>query len=315
MQSNYRVAELIVQFMNGATLTQADIQKRYQIGLRTCQRDLSYIRKALAEYDTGQLIEQQGTYHLTHKSEQLNYEIVLAASNILLGTRALTPTELNATLDFLSVNLSPTMQAALHKQLTVPRGSYVPLSKPKALLSRLHEMAICIANNQRLTFTYLSSQPTEPRPLVHHAQPVALFFEVHYFYVAMLSQERGGYWMYRLDRIDTILTKTAGEKLDYAQRFSLQDHRHHTYLVDDGELMQIRFIYRFYPQTALDAFPGSRVIKENADGSVVIEAYVKIGGAIRWLLSQGSGLKVIAPTSLVKQMRQELIAAQAQYLE
>lgn len=315
MQSNYRVAELIVQFMSGATLQLADIQKKYDISVRTSQRDLSYIRKALKEYDAGDLIEQQGAYHLAHDSAQLDYEMVLATSNILLGTRALAPDKLNVTLDYLCSGLSPTMQAALRKQLTIPRGSYVPLSKPKQLLRRLHEVALCIANNQRLTFTYLSSQPTEPEPLLHHAQPVALFFEVHYFHVAMLSQERAGYWLYRLDRIVDIQAKTAGEKLDYAERFSLQDHRHHTYLVDDGELMQIHFIYRFYPQTALDAFPGSRVIQKNTDGSVIIEAYVKIGGAIRWLLSQGSGVKVISPVSLVKQMRKELAAARDQYTE
>lgn len=143
---------------------------------------------------------------------------------------------------------------------------------------------------------------------------MALFFEVHYFYVAMLSQERGGYWLYRLDRIVDIVTKTAGEKLDYTERFSLQDHRRQTYLVDSGSLTRIRFIYRNYVQTVLDHFPNSRVVQENEDGSVIIEAYVKIDGAMFWLLSQGAGLQVISPASLVDRMRNALSAAREQYL-
>lgn len=206
------------------------------------------------------------------------------------------------------------MRDAVHKQLAVPRGSYTPLSRPAPLLNRLREVAYCITNNQRMVFTYHSSHPDEPKPLIHHAQPVALFFEVHYFYVAMLSQERGGYWLYRLDRIVDIVTKTAGEKLDYTERFSLQDHRRQTYLVDSGSLTRIRFIYRNYVQTVLDHFPNSRVVQENEDGSVIIEAYVKIDGAMFWLLSQGAGLQVISPASLVDRMRNALSAAREQYL-
>lgn len=315
MKSNYRVVELLVQLMAGKTLKQADIQKKYAISLRTSQRDLSYIKNALAEYDAGEMIEQQGTYYLSHQSETKDLEMVLATSNILLGSRALTPDELTHTLDFLSRGLSPAMQKAVHKQLAFPRESYTPLSAPKPLLSRLRGIAACIANNEKLVFTYHSSHSGEPKPLIHHAQPVAVFFEIHYFYVAMWSRERGGYWLYRLDRIVDILDKSPGKKLDYAKRFSLQDHRHQVYLVDSGSLTKIKFIYRNYIQTALDNFPDARVIQKNADGSTVIEAYVKVDGAMMWLLSQGAGLQVVSPPSLVKRMRDALSAAREQYLE
>ncbi|WP_225439011.1 helix-turn-helix transcriptional regulator [Lacticaseibacillus rhamnosus] len=129
----------------------------------------------------------------------------------------------------------------------------------------------------------------------------------------MLSQTRGGYWLYRLDRIGEIKAVSEGDKLDYATRFSLQDHRRQTYLLDSGDLMQIQFVYRYYPQTALDQFPGSRVIRHNADGSVVIEAFARLDGALLWLLSQGAALKVISPPSLIKRMREELMAALNQY--
>lgn len=313
MESNARVAELMVRLMHGETLRQGDLQKQYRISLRTCQRDLSYIRQALAEYDAGEIEERAGTYRLTRQSEAADLEMVLTTSQILLGSRALDSTELAATLQFLSASLSPEMQAVVRKHLTLSRGSYLPLSRPKPLLRRLREITECIAKNEKLVFTYLSSRATEPRPRVHHAQPVALFFETYYFYVAMLSQERGGYWLYRLDRIDTILSKQAGEKLDYAARFSLQDHRHQTYWLDSGTVTQIRFIYRYYLQTVLDHFPGSRVIEQRADGSYLIEAYVKVDGAMFWLLSQGAGLQVVSPPSLVQRMRETLTAARDQY--
>ena len=313
MESNARVAEMLVRLMRGETLQQADLKKQYQVSLRTCQRDMAYIRRALTEYEVGEIEERPGSYRLARQSEDADLAMVLTASNVLLGSRALDSPELVATLDFLSASLSPAMQALVRQQIKLPKGSYTPLSRPKPLLKRIREVANCITQNEKLVFTYLSSQPTEPKPLVHHAQPVALFFEGYYFYVAMLSEERGGYWLYRLDRIQEILAKQAGEKLDYAERFSLQDHRHQTYLLDTGSLTQIRFIYRNYIQTVLDHFPGSRIVEHRADGSYLIEAYVRVDGAMFWLMSQGAGLKVVSPPSLVKRIKAELTAAREQY--
>jgi len=313
MASNSRVTELLVRLMSGETLKQDELLKHYQISLRTSQRDFAHIRNALTEYAAGDLLEETGTYRLARRSELADFEMALTASNILIGTRALNSTELAQMLDFLSASLSPAMQAVVHAQLKIPRGSYTPLSQPKPLLDRMRQLAATIAKNQQLTFTYRSSQPDERTPQTHHAQPVALFFERYYFYVAMFSQEHDGYWLYRLDRIVTILGSEPGEKLDYARRFSLQDHRHQAYLLDSGSLTQIRFIYRNYSQTALDYFPGSRILQAFPDGSHLIEAYVKLDGAMLWLMSQGAGVQVVSPPSLVRRMRDSLAAALQQY--
>ncbi|WP_232842669.1 MULTISPECIES: YafY family protein [Lactobacillaceae] len=315
MQSNQRIAEVLTRLMTGETLQQVVLEQHYGISHRTCQRDLAYIRRALADYAAGRLVEDEGAYHLSRQSDQDELDMVLTASNILLGSRALSRPELTATLNYLSSGLSPTMQRIVRQQLTVPRGSYTPVSNAQPLLLRLREVAACISRSQKMVFVYQSSEPGAPRSQIHHAQPVTLFFETYYFYVAMLSVEHGGYWLYRLDRMTDILEKHPGEKLDYATRFSLQEHRHYTYLLDSGSLTQIRFIYRNNIQTVLDHFPDSRIVKQNADGSYVVEAYVKVDGAMLWLLSQGTGLKVLSPVSLVNRMRDTLTAARNQYEE
>lgn len=315
MKSKYRVAELIVRLMNGETLLQMDVLKQYDISKRTSQRDLADIRSAMSEYDAGEVVETDGTYCLSRQSEQLDFEMVLTVSNILLGSRSLEQDELTRTLDFLISQLSPAMQDLIHKQLKISRGGYVPLSKPTPLLNRLREVALCIAQNRKMVFVYRGSAKKYNKPQKHHAQPVAFFFEVHYFYVAMMSEEHGGYWLYRLDRIVDILETKKGEKLDYIKRFSLQDHRSQTYLLDSGDLTRIQFSYRYYEQTALDFFPRSRVVKYNEDGSVVIEAFAKVDGAVLWLLSQGEAVKVLAPQSLVERMKETLTNTRNQYLD
>ncbi|PRO83576.1 WYL domain-containing protein [Lactiplantibacillus pentosus] len=238
---------------------------------------------------------------------------MLVVSHILLGSRALTTEELIVTLQQLAAGLPPTMRDELHKNLTLAKGSYTPLSKPVPLLKRVHQMTIYINANQKLVFVYRNSNPHVTKPQVHHAQPVAVFFEQHYFYVGMLSEEHHGYWLYRLDRIIEVLSVQSGQKLDYAHRFSLQDHRHQSYLLDSGSLTPIRFIYRYALQTALDYFPTAKVLETKEDGSHIIEAYVKVDGAMLWLLSQGTGVQILSPLSLVNRMKTALMKTLEQY--
>lgn len=177
MKSKYRVAELIVRLMNGETLLQMDVLKQYDISKRTSQRDLADIRSAMSEYDAGEVVETDGTYCLSRQSEQLDFEMVLTVSNILLGSRSLEQDELTRTLDFLISQLSPAMQDLIHKQLKISRGGYVPLSKPTPLLNRLREVALCIAQNRKMVFVYRGSAKKYNKPQKHHAQPVAVFLK------------------------------------------------------------------------------------------------------------------------------------------
>lgn len=182
MQSNQRIAELMVQLMSGETLKQSDLEVKYQVSRRTCQRDFSYIRSALSEYAAGDLVEADGTYRLARQSEDVDVSMVLTMSHILLGSRALDQDELAATLAYVSGSLSPVMQAVVRQELTLARGSYVPLSRSKPLLEQLRLVTASISRTEKLVFTYRSSSATETKPRVHHAQPVALFFENYYFY-------------------------------------------------------------------------------------------------------------------------------------
>lgn len=313
MNSNRRIVELVVPLLNGQSISQIEMTKKYNISVRTFQRDIADIRHVLTEHGVGDVRENVGVYKLVRDDDINSLEKALITTTILLGSRAFESKELTDTLDYVASKLSPEFKKILYQQTAIPRGSYTPLSKPKPLLHRLKEVEDCILNNQKITFTYLSSQPDEKRPRIHHAQPVAVFFEMHYFYIAMMSEERNGYWMYRLDRIVEILSKENGQKLDYATKFSLQDHQHQTYLLDSGSLKKIQFIYRGYIQTVLDHFPNAHIAKDNKDGSYLIEAYLKVDGAMLWLVGQGDRLEVVSPPSVVREVKTALLNALSQY--
>lgn len=72
-----------------------------------------------------------------------------------------------------------------------------------------------------------------------------------------------------------------------------------------GKLCKIRFEFSGPSiQAVLDKIPTAKVI-ERTDGKYLAEAEV-YGDGIKWLLSQGSWIKVIAPDEFISEMRERL---------
>lgn len=315
MESNARVAHIFAALMQGQTIDAETLTAEYGISLRTLQRDLADIRAALADECAQPPVLQEGPpRHWCLMTDNRQDSIALAVSHIVTGSRAFDQGELAEALAYIEQPLSPTSRSTLHADLRLARHGFSPLTGAKPLLGLLQTVNTAIDQRLKLTFSYRSSRSNlKQTSEIHHAQPVAVFFERFYFYVAMFADEHHGYWLYRLDRIDEILDETKGEKLDYATRFSLQDHWRQTYFIDFGEPTVIHFEYEGFVTTALDAFPTSKVVATNVDGSVVIEAYARIEGALLWLLGQGPRVKVLDPPLLVKRIKTMLTAMQAKY--
>ncbi|WP_125708642.1 helix-turn-helix transcriptional regulator [Lacticaseibacillus porcinae] len=322
MNSNARVTKLMAALVNGEALDTESVCIEYDISKRTFQRDLMVIKDALGE--RFEIKEQNGVWKLTTMSGDRR-DMVVAIAHILLGSRGLASVELNDCVNWLLAQLGVEDFEAAQKQLHLARVDYLPMTEAKPLLSSLQQIEAAIAQSQLLTFDYRASTVSPAtdhvvqvpqRDLlktIKQAQPVAVFFEEHYWYAAMYVPEAEDFWLYRVDRIQSILGREPGVNFDCAQRFSLQDHRHRTYLLSFGEFGSFTFEYSEYPPTALDKFPQSKIIRHNPDGTVVIQAYAYLSGAAIWLMGQGPGVKVLEPPSLVALIKQKHQAALDRY--
>ncbi|CUS25397.1 Putative transcriptional regulator [Paucilactobacillus oligofermentans DSM 15707 = LMG 22743] len=312
MNSNQRIAEMIVRLDEGELLNVNNLQDRYEISERTLRRYVKEIQYVLLETNAGQLNKKDGALRLDRRSKKINFDAALATGQVVIGSRAFNTIELEQVLEFIGSCLPTSQQSDLKYQLNDSKYGYIPLSDPKPALDMIKQVTKCITNKRQMIFEYRSSRGDIS---IHHAVPLSLFFEVHYFYVAMESEEHNTIWHYRLDRIIEIKNTVARKKSNRQPDYSIRNHKKLTYLQDMGPTERIVFEYRNYVQTALDAFPSSEIIKTNSDGSHIIRSYVKVGGAILWLLSQGSEVKVLSPLSLVNQMQDKLKEAQQRYEE
>jgi len=111
--------------------------------------------------------------------------------------------------------------------------------------------------------------------------------------------------IFRLDRFLTHRAKHRSFNIPAVRREDMGVAINRTYLLKMGNIIQYKFQYWDYPQTALDKLPGSKVDKKLTD-SVIISGEMYSEGGLLWLLSQGNRIKVLEPQSLVNEVQTRL---------
>lgn len=312
MNSNTRIAGLMAKLMQGKAIGFATQQAQTGVSARTFQRDLVTIRTALAAEGAGELVAEPGRqWRLVRPGETDRVPLVLAICSVLLGSRALSAQEMNQALTFITARLTPTEAEVVKQWLKQEKADYLPLADATPVVHLLAQVADAIVHRKLLKFVY--HRWRHGPDAVHEGQPVVAFFERYYFYVSMYVPSVGDFRLFRLDRFVQVLKEEKGQELFDTERYSLQDHRQHSYLLQMGHLMTFQFQYQHNPSNALDIFPQSKVIRVNDDGTCVIEAYAFAQGAMIWLLGQGPGVKVLTPPSLVQLMKSTLDATAKRY--
>jgi len=324
ISSNQRVLEVILRMLKGETVTFDTWQHHYEDGKskRTFQRDMRDITAALTEtnfkYDLvrkqirPQLLTETTQYSLVSEMTANRLTDAIAIGQIVIASRALSRTELTKLLTTLVQGLLPIDRDQFKQAIQMAQQSYLPLANHPVILERMAQILTAIAEHQRLTFDYQTGEIGDPVKQ-HVAQPETLFFDNAYFYVAMCREHQTKYLLYRLDRIVDITAVHAGDCHRKMNHYSLQDYRKQTYLLALGDLTTFRFKCRINPQTALDRFPESKMIRQTGDNEVLIEARAYEDGAMLWLLGQGANIEVVSPTSFVPKFRANLVATLEQY--
>lgn len=316
MNSNYRIAELLLRLQAGETLDANEIVNEYGISRRTFQRDLADIRAALMAATTAKadLIAEANRqrFHLESAGLAVGTQAVVALSQLVIGSRAFLPEELDLLLDYLQSQLSAPMRETAKDIIQPARQSYFAVASAKPMFKLMQAILLHIKHRHLISFTYQASR-NEPQTADYQAQPVGMFFDRHYFYVPMFVATTQQYRVFRLDRIQAIAGVASGLRLPYNDHFSLRDYRERTHLVAMGDLETFRFSYSRTLSTALDAFPQSKVVGHTEAGLPIIEARAQTFGAMLWLLGQGPGVRVLAPRRLVNDMTTALQQALAQY--
>ncbi|WP_130843922.1 helix-turn-helix transcriptional regulator [Lactiplantibacillus mudanjiangensis] len=312
MTNTERVINVLLDLLHGEAMTAETLAAKYQVTSRTIQRDLKSLRDLLAKNDPDYTYRHEGRHYQLTPTNQLQPAAVLAILKILIGSRALGRSELDLMMTDLLALLAPDARDQTKKLCLATLNQYLPVGAGQQdLLPRIQQFADWIATRTTLTFTY--QHGTSLGIQDESGLPIGLYFDNFYFYVIMYS-DKNPHRIYRLDRFSNLQASTADKfKLDYQRKIDEGRFNNKTYLLHGGNEVTYQFRYWALPQTALDRLPHSRIVSYYPDNSVLIEADSFEQGALMWILSQAEHLQVIAPPSLIEQVKSLYRSALARY--
>lgn len=326
-----RLLDLYVRMRQSHIIHKSEEALRFHVNERTIQRDLDSIRGYLEEamiqgrghesllYDRG----QKGYVLRSDNPSAMNNSEILAVAEILLESRAFTKVEMSGILDKLLQGCVPVQKQKTVAQLIGNEAfHYVEPRHGTLLTDRLWGLGNAVQQSflLELEYTKMNGEPT-PRRIV---EPVAVLFSEYYFYLVaynMVRDEDGTLRAeyeypayYRVDRIRSYRQLEEHFTIPYTQRFETGELRKRVQFMYGGRLLRVKFRYTGPSvEAVLDRLPTAE-IRENQNGSYLIEAEVFGSGIVRWLLSQGEYVEVLAPSELREEMARQVRRLADRYL-
>ena len=327
-----RLLDLYVRMRQGHIIRKNEEALRFHVNERTIQRDLDSIRGYLDE----SILQGRGNESLLYDRRQKGYVLhsdnpaamnnseILAVAEILLESRAFTKEEMSGILNKLLQGCVPVQKQKMVAQLIGNEAFHYAAPRHGTLLTeRLWDLGNAVQQSflLEMEYTKMNGEST-PKRIV---EPVAVLFSEYYFYLVaynIVQNEDGTLCTeyeypayYRVDRIQFYRQLDEHFTIPYSQRFEAGEFRKRVQFMYGGHLLRIKLRYTGPSvEAVLDRLPTAE-IQENQNGSYLIEAEVFGSGIVRWLLSQGDYVEVLAPAGLREEMARQVRQLADRYLK
>ena len=305
-----RVLSIFFRALRGEDLFVHKLANDFGTSVKSISRDLNDVKAFLADHrelvGNTELVYsfRDKCYHLSMDGFLSSKEL-LAVAEVLVGSRPFPKVELLTITDKLRHFVSPEDRPLLEQLLQNELYHYSEIKHDcDSVQDNLWTIAKCIKEKQEITIRYFRMDRS---PVTHRIFPASILFADFYYYLIAFpvdeNIEEPRY--FRLDRIRHI-TVHRNNLLPKTPTFNEGELRKKSLLMWPGKLQTIRFAFSGPSvQAVLDKLPTAKIL-ERKDGTYIIEAEVYGDGIKMWLLSQGSWVKVLSPTGLVAEIRDEI---------
>ncbi|HIY92288.1 MAG TPA: WYL domain-containing protein [Candidatus Companilactobacillus pullicola] len=311
--SRYRIVELLLQLLSGETFNIDEAMEHYGVKKKAIQLDLKYMRFLLDRYMPDRKIvydPKEQVYRVENKGVVTSAEALMVLK-MIIGTRTFSKDELEDVEEGILDLVSYKERSSVKTLLATTLGKYYPVKTEDNLIERIDKFANWILKHKTIEFTYNSSRKDSDPDKTFIGVPINLYFDTSFYYVMVYlledEDDKSNPRVFRIDRFDfPIMEKRKSYNIPFNKKVDEGEELKKTYLLRMGNDVHYKFQYWNYPQTALDKLPGSRIVETKDDGSVIIKGEIFSEGALLWIFSQGDGLKVLEPESLVREVKERL---------
>lgn len=283
----------------GELVKKAELAQRYNVTVKTIQRDIDELRAYLADthFAEGEVSIQYdrtrlGYYLVRVEREWLTNEEVLAVCKILLESRAFYKEELETLVTKLLAQVAPNNRKQVDDMIRNEQFYYVPLKHGKKLLTVIWELSQYITQNEVIRISYIRQDGVERE---HDVKPVAIMFSEYYFYlITFMADDRHDYpTVFRIDRIRSFQGAGVKFHVPYKDKFNDGEFRKRVQFMYPGELRRVKFEYSGPSiEAVLDRLPTAEILSEKG-GIYTVSVEVYGNGIDMWISSQSKYIKVI----------------------
>jgi len=305
-----RVLNIYRRLIKGEVIHKGTEARRFGVTEKTIHRDIDEIRNLLADVQNdGEVCELRYSrvnkgYIMTDQSGKLlTGSEILAISKILLDSRAFSRYELNGLLNKLIHQGAPDEKKQVHAIISNEQYHYEAVKHGKDLIEIIWYLSQAIKEQRLIQIKY--KKENHDHSFVRIVEPLGILFSEYYFYLTACICDT--YYdfptIYRIDRIQDLITLKDGFSITHCKRFEDGEFRKRVQFMQSGPLLRIKF--KFWGKSleaVIDRLPTAKVIGTEGD-CVLVEAEVFGQGIKMWLLSQGDNLEVIEPKEFREEMK------------
>lgn len=306
-----RLLSIFFRALRGEDLFVQQLADEYSVSAKSIGRDLNDMKAFFANHrelvGSSELVYsyQRKCYRL-NMDDFLNSKELFSLVKVIIGARAFSKIETLQLVDKLKHFTSAEDRALLNIMMQNELYYYSEIKHDcQSLQDNVWQLAHCIRERREISIDYCR---TDRSRVFHRLRPASIMFADYYFYLIAFPTD-GDLEKPLYFRIDRILRITVHRKKNTAQdppSFNEGLLRQRSLYMWPGKLRTIRFSFSGPSvQAVLDKLPTAKIIQCQKK-TYIIEAEVYGDGIKMWLLSQGKWIKVLEPSELVSEIREEL---------
>lgn len=300
VQKSERIHELYIKLRNGDSISAKEVAKKYDINIRTAQRDIRELKEYSEKSGDTQIVyskEKKG-YQFNQCKTALSSKEVLAICKILLDSRAFSKSQMTKILDYL-VEYCTEEKNTIENLIRNEEYHYIATYHEYEYIDKMWEIGKAIQQNKYIEINYKRITGGK-RFVKRKLKPIAILFSEYYFYVLALIDDKKlqesiqnfdelSPTIYRIDRIKklNILKEEVFHTPTYGTcqsniYLNEGEFRKRVQFMRGGKLRRVKFLYKGDDINGIfDRLPTAEIVSKKR-GVYTIRAEVFGDGIDMW---------------------------------
>lgn len=283
----------------------------YNVSEKTISRDFNEIRNCLVEYrelfnDIELVYNHKSRSYTFLNNRCLLPQELLFIIKILIESRAVERSKLINIINKLKRFTTNEDKYLLEEIISKEIFKYSNVKNlTNELIPLIWDFSKYISERKEITIEYTKIDNLKVKRTIH---PIAIVFSEYYFYLIAYRADKEDYkpLYYRLDRITNVIVHRKKFTIPNIYNFDEGELKEKIHFMMYGEFRKIKFEYMGKNvQAILDKIPTAKII-ENDGNKYTLVAEVYGVGINKFLLSQGSTIKVLEPKELIDELKEEI---------